>query len=116
MTDITDMNVTSISSTAGDWDVFGNVKAVTSGAVTVFYMNTWIGLTSATANTDNTQVGIVQYGTAGLLMANTVIGIAPTTQRISLASTTTVYLGAVSHFTGGTSQSAYGTITARRRR
>ncbi len=116
LTDVTAADVTSISLTAGDWDVWGNVKCITSGAVTVFYLNTWISTVSATQNADNTLVGILQYGTEGLLLTSTILGVAPITQRISLAGTTTIYLGCTSHFTGGTSQSAYGVITARRRR
>jgi hypothetical protein len=106
----TPKDITSISLAAGDWDVTGNVGSnPTAGAVQGSYIG-WISSTSATlpdftfttfnAQTQSANVGLNQS--------------APK-RRLSLSTTTTVYLSAQLGFAGG-SMSAYGTIQARRMR
>lgn len=100
-------NVVSVSLTAGDWDVSGVVQATnTSGAT---YQSAGLSLTSAT-------VDDVLYLSGGPLT----IGVgslrtATPSRRISVSSTTTVYLVAQVNFSGGTVTGS-GRITARRRR
>lgn len=100
-------NVTSISLTAGDWDVFGyvslNVGATTSFTVEACGSNT----TSATLGSDIT----LHRHAAFVPQSNYSFSIP--TRRISIASTTTVYLVAFATFTVSTC-GAYGRISARR--
>jgi hypothetical protein len=101
-------NVTSISLTAGDWDVTGVVDYVmTSATVTNFQHGS-----SATSATLGAQDTYLQKEVAFTGSSATYADIAPTT-RISIASTTTVYLVSQATFSGG-SVAAYGTIRARR--
>lgn len=104
-------NVTSISLTAGDWDVSGVVLYNPNAATTTSYMQVGISQTSATQPTlgaENNGVFSTDTLAAGVAEAFT---IGP--MRISLAGTTTVYLVAEATFAVNT-QSAYGFIGARR--
>lgn len=108
-------NVTSISLTAGDWDVTGTVGFFPGATTSVTLMQQSI---SQTTNTHDTAPGAFQSrGSAafvpGANATNNVLG--ATTQRISLAATTTIYLVASSAFTVA-GQTAYGKIEARRAR
>jgi hypothetical protein len=107
LTTSTQTNVTSVSLTAGDWDVWGTVGFVTGGSTVVTASIGSVNTTSATLGTP-TDGGY--FNVAGNV-PNTV---APTgVKRVSLASTTTVYLVAYSTFSTST-QSVYGSIFARR--
>lgn len=113
MTSGTVINITSISLTAGDWDVSGVVGITnTLGTTTYTYINYGSSSTSAT---------IGNLGQGGSLTTNsniaaTVDFIAPIpTTRFSLASTTTIYLIARASFATSNSY-AYGVIRARRAR
>jgi hypothetical protein len=103
-------NVTSISLTAGDWDVWGNVLFIAGGTTVTTYIGHGISTTTATlpvggfALSPSLATGIV-----------TSQGGATPMQRISIAATTTLFLVAQSQFTTST-MSAFGNITARRRR
>lgn len=101
-------NVTSISLTAGDWDVrglvaFGSTATGLSGCIS--------GISTVSATLPSVTAGAYTYIPGAL--AGMILPSGPA--RISIASTTTVYLIAYSVFTGGT-QSAYGGIYARRAR
>lgn len=107
LTTNTPADVTSISLTAGDWDVSGSVTIAAAGGslVTDYYMG--CSLTSATLD------GIFT-GQEGLTLAADMSQTLPTpVHRFSLAATTTVYLIAEAIFTVGTC-GAYGHIGARR--
>jgi hypothetical protein len=105
-------NVTSISLTAGDWDVHGNVVAVSAGTTT---STAFIGAISTTSATLPTLPN--GGGTASRNSSTSVTGDGSAYNignvRISLSATTTVYLVAFSIFTTST-MSAYGFIGARR--
>jgi hypothetical protein len=103
-------NVTSISLTAGDWDVWGNVLFTPAGTTNTAYIGCGINTTTATLPS-----GLFAIGPALATGNVTTQGMSAPTQRMSLASTTTVFLVAQSSFTVST-MSAFGTITARRRR
>lgn len=112
LTTATAAAVTSISLTAGDWDVYGCV-VYSNGATTNLvsargFISTSVSLLSAEFS------AVVDYGTAGLVL-NGVIGLTCPPIRISISSTTTIYLVAYANFTIGVS-TAYGQIYARRRR
>lgn len=108
-------NITSISLTAGDWDVTG---AVWFAGTNTGYSGTTAGIntTSATLPTvPATTTSITIIGPAGS-MSGTGSTYAPLKPcRISVSGTTTVYLIARQAFSGGTG-TAYGNIWARRAR
>lgn len=107
-------DVTSVSLTAGDWDVWATAIFTGNAATTVTQLNASISTTSATV--DGT-IGRLSNRTSASYTAFAVgintLGCGPA--RISLASTTTVYLVATATFATNTA-SAYGGIFARRRR
>lgn len=110
LTSATSANVTSISLTAGDWDVWGSEVLTNTGAGSSNQEIAGISTTSATLPTPPVGYALLQgtVGSAGIVSLNI------PTQRISIASTTTVYLVANVTFTG--SFTAYGYINARRKR
>lgn len=118
LTTATGANVTSISLTAGDWDVSCQVEFVLSGATSTLHQ-TGISATSATLPTQAGGSGIGTDPLATMPLPTTVLSgtlsqcVPPV--RVSLAATTTIYLVAQSVFSVGT-ETAYGTIRARRMR
>lgn len=101
-------NVTSISLTGGDWDVYGWVATLPSATTTTQFIQGGSSTTSATQSSIATKLGA--NGTA-----NVSHGIPIPTQRYSLSGATTVYLVATISF-AVSSCSVYGYITARRAR
>jgi hypothetical protein len=108
----TPVNVTSISLTAGDWDVTGLLGLSENSSTSWTYYSGSISTVSGTTSTlqTNNILGTVNSAT---LAAVNVFFAAPIV-RVSLASTTTYYLVAQGAFTGGSGQAAFGTIRARR--
>lgn len=109
-------NVTTISLTAGDWDVYGNVGFSGAGATVVQLLQGGISTTTATLPALDQQ-GINAFtsssGTGLFNISQVTVWCMPT--RISLATTTTVYLVALANFTTSTC-TAFGSILARRAR
>ena len=101
-------NVTSISLTAGDWDVFGVVLFIPAGTTSVA---TFIGGSNINSATIPNERG--QHNYSSYVAGGAVFGIPIPTSRISIASTTTVYLIAYASFTVST-MTAHGRISARR--
>jgi hypothetical protein len=107
-------NVTSLSLTAGDWDVAGNIEIEMNGGTLGAGLNAWISLTSATqpdaslrfqfnpGSAANSQPGIV---------ASPIVPL-----RVNVNSTTSVYLSAIAIYSGGTGAAASGLLRARRMR
>ncbi len=109
----TTANVTSISLTSGDWDVTGAVD-YTFGATTS--VTDLIGGVSTTSATLGAQDTFTNHPLAASVPTAAFDAAYPLpVVRISLASTTTVYLVAQGTFTISTLK-AYGTIRARRMR
>jgi len=108
LTTATGANVTSVSLTAGEWDVDGNVNFGASSA-TITAMAAAIHTTSATLPTDGSECS------SGVRVTTTSITdtITLPRKRISISSPTTIYLVAKATFSAGT-MTGYGTITARR--
>lgn len=104
-------DVTSISLTAGDWDVWGNVAFSVGGTTTMSAALAWISTTSATIPTAPNNGAYFQLNTT------IATGQGPTVpagrMRLSLASTTTVYLSCLLTF-GVSTAAAFGFIGARR--
>ena len=111
ITTATPLNITSISLTAGDWDVWGNVVFVGASSTVTTQVTAAISTTTATLPTLPGGGGYAQIsGTLG----TTTTQVLPTgITRISIASTTTVYLVAQAAFTTST-MSGYGALNARR--
>jgi len=105
-------NITSISLTAGDWDVGGQCVGVPAGTTTQSQLFCSVGTTSATGNL-----------TAGFFFLGNGVGLTGAAQnswtmntpvaRFSLASTTTVFLVVQNTF-GTSTETAWGIIRARR--
>jgi hypothetical protein len=106
-------DVTSISLTAGDWEIWGNVAFYAGTATQSIILAGWISTTSATIPASPNNGCFTNI--SGVTFTNTAYG--PTLpvgrMRLSLSSTTTVYLTAYAAFTVST-QAVYGFIGARR--
>lgn len=88
----TNTNATSISLTAGDWDVDGVIGILPAGSTTLANIQAGISTTSATMPT--AIGGRTIFGPAGA--AGVASSVPAPTTRISLSATTTVYLIAFS--------------------
>lgn len=110
LTTATGANITSISLTAGDWDVSGNVNFSASTA-TVTGTSGGITATSATVPTDGSEV----YSGVQVTLLSETDSVTIPAKRFSLSGTTTIYLVGKSTFSAGT-VGGFGSITARRRR
>lgn len=111
LTTATAANVTSISLTAGDWDVHGNVFIANTLSSSLGLGFGWISTTSATEPDKSLLSGLDMTGSAGI---NALAATVPYV-RISISSTTTVYLSTIATFNTGTT-TASGNIFARRAR
>lgn len=112
LTTNTPANITSISLTAGDWDVSGLVATNPAGSTTQSNLGAAINTTSATFPTAGT-AGWTQWPFSVAAGNAEFVPVGPV--RINVSTTTTVYLIAQSVFAASTN-AAYGTIYARRRR
>lgn len=111
LTNGTATNITSISLTAGDWDVCGNAIFLPAGTTTVNSIAAWTSTTSATFPTapNNGALTKIQASlSTGLDQALTV-----GSQRISISGTTTVFLSVFPGFAVST-MTGYGFLRARR--
>jgi hypothetical protein len=108
LTSNTPANITSISLTAGDWDVTGNVQFNAAASTVIQSALASAGVTSATLNASPDRAVIESTQAT----SNPVSLIAPV-QRISISSTTTVFLVGDCNFTVSTA-TADGRIRARR--
>jgi hypothetical protein len=98
-------DLTSISLTAGDWDVVGNIAY---SGTTITNCNIWISLSSASGPDASLATSISPLATSTRVALN-----APTL-RVNVTSTTTVYISG--NVTGTGTLTACGGIQARRRR
>jgi hypothetical protein len=104
-TSSTPANLTSISLTAGDWDLYGNI---TFTGTTITTAQIWISTTSATVP-DKSLQSIINS-----TVSNPIVGLPAPSIPLSLPSTTTVYISGSVSGTGTLIGS--GGIYARRRR
>lgn len=115
LTSNTPANVTSISLTAGDWDVDAIAQFTGATTTVVSSQEASISLTSATLDYTGGK-GVAITGSSSpynQIVSTSAIGIPIPPIRLSLSATTTVYLVVRSIFTTSTS-SAYGILRARR--
>lgn len=109
----TPKTVTSISLTAGDWDVTGVISYTGNAATTTRYSISGVSTTNNTLGANGTFSTVV-YALAGSAVFSLIDpGTNVPTQRLSLSGTTTVYLIATLDFAVNTA-AAYGAIRARR--
>lgn len=113
LTTVTAADVTSISLTAGDWDVWGIVDFIPGGTTTIASVVGWIHTTSASFPT--LPNGGAYAAFVGSLTTGGAQHLPVGMRRYSLSGTTTVYLTAYSSF-GVSTMAAYGYLGARRRR
>lgn len=104
-------NVTSISLSAGDWDVSGVVVLSPSGTTT--YTQIYAAISSTSATLPSTSLYAGWAGSTQTPPA--LIGTTVATQRFSLSTTTTIYLVAQCSF-GVSTMTAGGFLRARRMR
>lgn len=106
----TDANIASISLTAGDWDVFGNLNFDTAASTSI----TMLRGSSSTVSATRQSPGFT-FRCAALVPGVESIGQAIPARRVSISGTTTIYLVAQGTFTVST-LAAWGNLYARRRR
>lgn len=109
LTTATDTNITSISLTAGDWDLSAGYSAVGSSNPSV--TDIWVSINTVTAANVNTAGQ--SFRIRGITMADPVSSGTLGPLRVSLAGTTTYYLNTAVTYTGGTF-AVTGIIRARR--
>lgn len=110
----TGANVTSISLTAGDWEVNGSIWFTGNAATTVSQVNASINIVTGTVTgTGVTSRSLMVFIGAVAPFAVNDFSVSVGATRLSLAATTTVYLIAQASFAVNTA-SAYGQIRARR--
>lgn len=102
-------NVTSISLTAGDWDVEGNVVFKIAGGETISLLTAGISPTTATLPADGSESFDAITATGSPRNQ----GVALVRKRINIATTTSIFLVAGATATPS-SVTAYGVINARR--
>lgn len=105
-------NVTSISLTAGDWDVSGVIGIVPAAATSFTQWLASLSTTTGALDTTNTRWAS-WAGSATIPTAATSIAIPAGPARFSVSSTTTVFLVSLFAYTS-TAPTMYGTIRARR--
>lgn len=111
LTNNTAANVTSISLTAGDWDVWGNVSFLPNGSSVTGSCFGWTNTTSATAP------DLSLYASINDAASTSITAFSVPQLRYNVSTTTTVYLSVLCGFTGvGAAVTACGGIYARRRR
>lgn len=115
VTTATAKDITTISLTTGDWDVWGVVIHIPAGTTVSQQLCAYVSSGSANtyAGNDSGQVGCLAFGVGATGGSNN-YAITPVA-RFSLSSTTTLRLGVLDTFTTNT-MTAAGTINARRRR
>lgn len=109
----TNKDITSISLTAGDWDVWGNVIINPAAGTTTTSIAAWVNTVSITGPTIPNKGAYEARQYSGF--ASAVQGVSIGQRRYSLSGTTTIYLTCVCNFAVSTC-TAYGYVGARRRR
>lgn len=117
LTTATSANITSISLTAGDWDVRGMAVFTGGATTTVAHVSASVSQTSATMSATPGDFGdFPNYGGSTQFGGSVnYITVAIPAVRVTLTSTTTIYFVANASF-GVSTCAAYGRISARRAR
>jgi len=113
MTTGTGVNITSVSLTAGDWDVVGMMFFTSAASTNIKQLIGGFSTTSATLALLGDRIGITSYSSAGVTPGVLHCGTPSVHTRFNLTSTTTVYLIGQPTFSADT-LTAWGSIQARR--
>jgi hypothetical protein len=111
LTSGTAKTITSITLTAGDWMISGNIGFIAASGTLPTILTSSISTTTNTQATSPNGGGFTQFQLAFAATSTNVLPIAPT--RFNITSTTTYFLVATATFTVST-LTGYGSITARR--
>ena len=114
LTNATAANITSITLTPGDWDVWASVGLTGGGTTTISYWLASISETSATSNANNNRSMRISPRSDSLAQISSML-LAIAGGRISVASNTPIYLVFDVGFATSTC-SGFGILQARRRR
>jgi hypothetical protein len=106
-------NVATLSLTAGDWDVWSTLWLAPAGGALITQMANSISQVSGTLQTTPADGG--GYSQLGNISGTLAMILPCAGVRVSLSTTTNVYMVGQVSFTGGT-MGLYGSINARRRR
>lgn len=106
-------NITSISLTAGDWDVYSMISDLPANTTVMSYLYSNISTTSVTISSNDFSFSSWTGSVTG--NGSTFLVALPAAKRISVSTTTTVYAVAQSAFTTSTNI-AWGGLWARRAR
>lgn len=109
LTDNTNTNITSISLTAGDWDVEAGIIFTGTGSTTATEL--WASINTVTATNVFTPGQCIRF--RGTTLTDPLLGFPVGTLRVSLSGTTTYYLNAFARFAMST-LTAQGILRARR--
>jgi len=108
----TPLNVASVILSAGDWDVYGNILFIPAATTNLTLLQ---GSTGTVSVTHDAISQFIFPAPSGMVTGATASGFAVPAQRLSIASSTTVYLVATAKFTVST-MAVYGRVWARRAR
>lgn len=109
----TPTNVTNVSLTAGDWDISGTIYYIPAGSASVTQLEGSLSTTTAARD-----LGAGDYASMtfpGTVLPSASYGFALPTRRLSISSTTSLFLVAFCAFSIGT-MTTYGALHARRMR
>lgn len=113
LTPLTSVDITSISLSAGDWDVYSNVAFTSDTGCNIVYLSNWTSDVSATEPSQE-YLAKVAYSGAGIVTGQAESGsLTSPFRRFSLSTTTTIYLTAKCRYSIA-ALSASGVICARR--
>jgi hypothetical protein len=113
LTTATDANITSISLTAGDWEVSGTVHYSPAATTSITKYAAGLNTVSATMPSLNTADQATEWSEPASVVASGFDSLKIGPARFSLAGTTTIFMVANSTFTVST-VAAFGSIHARR--
>ncbi len=114
ITTATQTNITSISLTAGDWDVYGTIAYFPAATTNITDLYSSVSLTTATLDQTVFNYTRLSFTSAGIVPGTNKENILWTgPRRVSVASTTTVFLVGLANFSVSTMNTTGG-IRARR--
>lgn len=114
LTTATAKTITSVTLSAGDWDVSATIGFAGVGAPTVTNLAITTNTVTDALPTDLAASGTQQW--VGSVVSNSPPYLSTRPVRYSLSGSTIIYMIGYAEFTGGTSLSAFGQINARRAR
>lgn len=115
LSNATAKNLTSINLTAGDWLVWGNITFLPNTSASVNTIYAWLASTNSLALPDDSVLSGNSYGTTPIVSSGGDMGVTCIPFRISVSTTTTVYINADSVFSVSTMTMCGGIYATRMR-